>query len=259
MNEYLEFAKELAEEAGKIMLKYFNSDLQQRYKEDKTLVTVADEEINQIVIDRVKSAYPEHSVLGEEASNDRQNELAWICDPIDGTNPFSKGLPVSTFSLALTKEGEPIVGVICDPFTGSIYWASQGEGAYLNGKKINVSDKKLEYRAVAHVDWWPSAQYDVDTAMHNLALKTQTYIISIGSIVRASAMVASGKLEAAVFPGSKGKFMDIAAAKIIVEEAGGKVTNLFGDEQRYDRDIKGAVISNGVCHEQVVDALKKTL
>src|SRR5665213_503488 len=258
-NEYLDFAKELAREAGDIMLKYFKPDIEQHYKADKTLVTVADEKINQLVIDRVGQTYPEHSVLGEEASNDKQAEYAWICDPIDGTNPFAKGLPVSTFSLALTKDGCPIVGVIMDPFTNGLYWAAQDKGAYLNGEKISVSDKELEFHSVIHVDWWPSAEIDTWWAMHELAKELSIYTLSIGSIVRAAAMVASGKLEAGVFPGTKGKFMDIAAAKIIVEEAGGKVTNLFGNEQRYDQDIKGAIVSNGICHAQLVEAINKTV
>jgi myo-inositol-1(or 4)-monophosphatase len=259
MNEYLEFAKELAREAGDIMLKYFTPDVQQHYKADKTLVTIADEEINQMVIKRVEEAYPEHTVLGEEASNDKLNEFAWVCDPIDGTNPFAKGLPVSTFSLALTKNGQPVVGVIMDPFTNGLYSPFQGGGAHLNDQMIKVSDKELGYHSVIHVDWWPSAEIDTWGAMHRLAKETSVYTLSIGSVVRASSLVASGKFDAAVFPGTKGKFMDIAAAKVIVEEAGGKVTDLFGNEQRYDRDIKGAVVSNGVCHQQILDALGKAL
>lgn len=259
MNEYLEFAKSVAEVAGEIMLKYFNNEMQQHYKADNTLVTVADEEINQMVIKRVAEKYPEHSVLGEEASNDIYGELAWVCDPIDGTNLFARGLPTCTFSLALTKDGRPILGVINDPFTKSLYWAEQGLGAFMNNKKLTVSDKNMEYKAVGHIDWWPNAEYDTSIAIHDLGVETSAYFLSIGSVVRAASLVASGKIEVAVFSGTKGKFMDIAAAKIIVEEAGGKVTDLFGDEQRYDRDIKGAVISNGVCHQQVVVALKKHL
>lgn len=256
LENYLEFAKELAEEAGDIMLKYFKPDVQHRFKEDKTIVTIADEEINQLVIDKVEQKFPEHSVLGEEGSNDKQHEYAWICDPIDGTNPYSKGIPVSTFSLALAKNGKPIVGVILDPFTSSLYWAAHTEGAFLNGTKINVNSNKLQYRTIINVDWWSEAEYDTFARMHDLALETQVYILSIGSVVRASALVASGKFEAAVFPGTKGKFVDVAASKIIIEEAGGKVTDIFGEEQRYDQDIRGAIISNGACHQQIVDAMK---
>ena len=259
LNEYLDFAKAVAQEAGEIMRKYFISEVQHYFKEDKTIVTIADEKINQLVINRVQETYPEHSVLGEEASSDKQHQYAWICDPIDGTNPYSKGIPVSTFSLALTKDGEPILGVILDPFTDSLYWAAKGQGAFVNKDKISVSSKNLEQHAIINVDWWAQADVDTWLAMHDLALTTSAYTLSIGSVARASSLVASGKFEAAVFPGTKAKFMDIAAAKVIVEEAGGKVTDLFGQEQRYDQDIKGAIISNGICHQQIIDAIQKVL
>lgn len=259
LTSYLDFAKAVAQEAGVIMREYFVSEVQHRFKEDKTIVTIADEKINQLVIERIQEAYPQHSVLGEEASNDKQHQYAWICDPIDGTNPYSKGIPVSTFSLALTKAGTPIVGVILDPFTDSFYWAAEGRGAFLNKDKIAVSSKELAHNAIINVDWWSRAEFDTWAAMHDLALTTSVYTLSIGSVVRASSLVASGKFEAAIFPGTKGKFMDIAAAKIIVEEAGGKVTNLFGQEQRYDQDIKGAIVSNGICHRQIIEAIQKTL
>src|SRR6185437_220297 len=98
MEEYLDFAKSLAQEAGQIMLEYFKPDVQHHLKEDKTIVTIADEKINRLVINKVEKVFPDHSVLGEEASNTKTHEYAWICDPIDGTNPYSKGIPVSTFS-----------------------------------------------------------------------------------------------------------------------------------------------------------------
>jgi myo-inositol-1(or 4)-monophosphatase len=259
MEEYLNFAKELAAEAGEIMLKYFKPGVQHHFKADKTIVTIADEEINQLVIDRVGVKYPEHSVLGEEASNDTKSNLAWICDPIDGTRPYSLGIPVSTFSLAFAEEGVPLVGVIYDPFTKSMYYAVKGEGAYMNDTPIKVSQKKLGERTITHIDSWSSANVDVLGIASRLLAETSTYILSIGSVVRASSLVSIGNFEAAIFPGRKGKFVDIAAAKIIVEEAGGKVTSLSGEEQRYDQDINGAIISNGVCHDQVVAAVKEVL
>ena len=87
----------------------------------------------------------------------------------------------------------------------------------------------------------------------------QTYFIGLGSITRACTCVASGEFVLAICPGTTHKNYDIAAAKVIVEEAGGKVTNLFGDEQRYDKSIKGAVISNGKVHDEVISTIKKYL
>ena len=102
---------------------------------------------------------------------------------------------------------------------------------------------------------WPEAEYNLYDSIKDLGKKT--YFVSIASVIRACMCVANGDFNLAIFPGTKHKNCDIAAAKVIVEEAGGKVTNLFGNEQRYDIDIKGAVISNGIIHQEVIETLQK--
>ena len=104
---------------------------------------------------------------------------------------------------------------------------------------------------------WPKSDYNIYGAINELGKKT--YFVSIGSIIRACTCIASGDFTLAIFPGTEHKNCDIAAAKIIVEEAGGKVTNFFGNNQRYDESIKGAIISNGVVHQEVINTLKKYL
>jgi len=255
MNEYLEFARQVALKAGDIMLKHFHDDVEQREKDDKTIVTIADEEINQLVIDEVEKTYPAHSVFGEEASSDKRHEFAWVCDPIDGTVPYSKGLPVSVFSLALVQDGSPVVGVVYDPFMKRLYSAVKGKGAFLNDEPIKVSNVGLERHAIINVEWWPEAEYDIDTSCHNISIDTKAYVLHLGTVIDAACYVAAGRYEACVFAGTKGKNVDIAAVKVIVEEAGGKVTDLFGNEQRYDGDIKGAIISNGLTHNELVSRL----
>ena len=89
------------------------------------------------------------------------------------------------------------------------------------------------------------------------ALRKKTRLNDIGSITRASCLVATGDYSLAIFTGTEHKHCDIAAIKVIVEEAGGKVTDLFGNEQRYDRSIKGAIISNGKVHDEVVEVIRK--
>jgi len=255
MEEYLEFAKAIALRAGDIMISHFHADIEQHEKDDKTIVTIADEQINQLVIDEVQKKYPEYSIFGEEASLDKKNEYAWVCDPIDGTQPYSKGVPVSVFSLALVRDGVPLVGVVYDPFTKRLYSAAKGNGAFLNDEPIRVSKRHLDYNSTINIEWWPEAPYDIDTALHNLSIDTKTYVLHLGSIISAAGYVAAGRYEACVFPGKKGKFVDIAAIKVIVEEAGGKVTNIHGNEQRYDSDIDGAIISNGIVHDEIVECV----
>lgn len=142
MEPYLEFAKKLALEAGEIALHYFGFETESTRKEDNTPLTVADTEINDLVIKRISAAYPNHSIYGEESSEIKEgSEYIRVCDPIDGTMAFSCGIPSFVFSLALVDQsnGQPVLGVIYDPIMKNMYWAHKGSGAYRNDKKISVS------------------------------------------------------------------------------------------------------------------------
>lgn len=256
-NEYLEFAKSIAFKAKEIMLKYFKEDNKANYKFDQTIVTKADTEINQYLIDMVKEKYPEHSVDGEEAQFGN-SKYVWVCDPVDGTAMYARHIPVAVFSLALVVDGEPKVGVIYDVFTDSLYTAIKGNGAYRNGEKISVNDYSIDdIRSVAHYDMTRHSIYNIYGIIEDLSKRT--YFVSIGSITRACCCIANGDFNLAIFPCTEHKNCDIAAAKVIVEEAGGKVTDLFGNEQRYDADINGAIISNGLVHDEVVNLVRSKL
>lgn len=255
-NQYLEFAKSLAYEAGSIMKKYFGQNPDSKLKEDATIVTIADTEVNSMVIARVQASYPDHAVDGEEESDLKESDHVWVCDPIDGTNPYAMQLPISVFSLALVVDGKPIVGVIYDPFCDKLYSAAVGKGAQMNDEPLHVSTQGFGAKARVNVDWWPDAEYDILTQMRDMSLREHVYLLSPGSTTHMAALVAEGQFVASVFPGTKGKNVDIAAAKVIVEEAGGKVTDLFGNEQRYDGDLKGALVSNGVVHDAILEYLK---
>jgi len=265
----MEFAKKLAYDAGEIMKKYFNQkDIGDKYKgedDKKTIVTLADTEINQMVIDQVREKYPEHGVFGEEDSFGNDRKILWVCDPVDGTAMFSCGVPVSVFSLALVIDGESKLGVVYDPFKDEIYTAIKGEGAYCNSNKLSVNTEKLgDVSAISNYD--SSSRYVSSSRTYQKDLRPavdlldrETYLTSIGSIIRASMLVASGNMVAEITAVSGNKNMDVAAVKVIVEEAGGKVTDIFGNEQRYDQDIKGAIISNSVVHDELVNAVKNNM
>ncbi|NCU30348.1 inositol monophosphatase [Candidatus Saccharibacteria bacterium] len=258
--DYLEFAKVVAYEAGEIMREYYyKKNIKNHYKKPTNdaveVVTEADEKINRWVIERVKQRFPDHGVYGEEESYNRDSEYVWVCDPIDGTNPFIMGLMVSVFSLALTRNGVPEVGVIYDFHGNKLYESMVGGGAFMNGKQIHVNNLGLEPKARFNADWWVGAGYDPVPVIHQLALDTGMYVLTIGSIAHACALVAKGEFVASLFPGTEGKNVDVAAAKVIIEEAGGKVTDIFGKEQRYDRPIEGAILSNGIVHNEIVERL----
>jgi len=115
MKNYKDFAVSLAFQAGKIMKQNFVTGMQKEWKEDHTPLTKTDLAINELVLDAVRLNYREHGVLAEEESNFNGEDFVWVCDPIDGTFPFSHGYPTFTFSLALVKNGKPILGLLFDP------------------------------------------------------------------------------------------------------------------------------------------------
>lgn len=253
--EYLAFAKEIALHAGEVMMKYYHGDNGADYKYDQTIVTLADKEINDYLIERVKAVYPTHSVDGEEACFGESTHV-WVCDPVDGTAMYARHIPTSVFSLALVIDGVSEIGVVYDVQGGQMYTAIRGEGAFVNGERISVSDVTLDdMRSLGNFDMWPAAEYNLFDVFKELGART--YAVGLGSVIRASACVAKGDFNFVLFPGTGHKNCDIAAAKVIVEEAGGKVTDLFGNDQRYDRPINGAILSNGVIHDELVSIVAK--
>ncbi|HEY6736492.1 MAG TPA: inositol monophosphatase [Candidatus Saccharimonadia bacterium] len=250
----LEFAMGIAREGGAIMKRYFRAaDIDTQWKSDSTPLTVADTTINQLVIDRVKSAYPAHGVHGEEASYEADREYVWICDPVDGTMPYSLGLPISTFSLGLLHDGQPVLGVVYDPFEDRLFSATAGGGAQLNGSPIHVSDHGLtdSYVDLEMLTGVPGALSLADLRAALVARQVRPF--SLFSFIMGSMLVASGQLTAAIFAFNKPE--DLGAAKIIVEEAGGRVTDVTGRDQLYNGPINGAVVSNGVAHDEVLQAI----
>lgn len=254
-NEQLDFAKGLAQEAGEVMLQHFQIGVssEQKESEGNTPVTIADKAINRLVIDAIKQHYPSHAVIGEEESLLQENaEFTWVCDPIDGTTPFVIGMPTNVFSLALVdnKDGQPIVAVVFDPYMKRKYWATKNGGTFLNDLPIQVSEtSKLEDALVGGSGGRSNV---LKAAEYKAAVIATCYRPIIVSCAMYEAMlVATGQIAATVFPGSG--CHDAVSAKLIVEEAGGKVTDVFGDEQRYDQPIKGAIISNGLVHDKLVE------
>lgn len=256
-DKYLEFAIEIAKKANEIMLKYYNVENKSTYKYDNTIVTKADTEINDYLIKRVKETFPDHSVDGEEKDFGKSSYV-WVCDPVDGTAMYARHIPTAVFSLALVVDGEPIIGVVLDPFNGDLYYAIKGKGSYKNNDRIHVNNINIDdKRSLCHFDMFPTFKYNIYDVVEELGKRT--YFVSIGSIARACMCVASGQFNLAIFPGTKEKHCDVAAAKVIVEEAGGKFTDLFGKNQKYNSDINGALISNGIIHDEVIDILTKNI
>jgi myo-inositol-1(or 4)-monophosphatase len=258
MEQYLKIAKEIAEESAEIALKYFGFETEKTWKSDNTPLTQADTEINSLVIQKIHSVYPEHSVAGEEESSRKENsKYIWICDPIDGTMPFSCGLPTFTFSLALVDQsnGQPILGLVNDPVMKNMYWAYKGSGAYRNGKRICVSKDSHLKSTFLNIDGPTKGTYFSKEKTRLELSKKGAKSMQLLSFVYGGIQVANGKFSGSIFFGPYAH--DVAAVKIITEEAGGKVTDLLGKERRYDIDGAGAVVSNGILHDDILSMIKR--
>lgn len=256
MTEYRDFAIGIAKEAGATMLRDFSIGMKKEWKDDNTPVTTTDLEINALVLQRIKARYPEHSTIAEEGSDfSEASEYVWVCDPVDGTIPFSHGVPTSVFSLALVRNGESVLGVVYDPFMDRMYVAEKGGGAYLNDKKISVSPLAVFENAITGIDWSERSPVDL-LALVGALKKEKARVMNLGSIINMGALVAAGEFCAIVYPNNK--VHDAATIKIIVEEAGGTVTDLWGADQRYDRPTNGIVASNGVLHDKILALIRET-
>lgn len=232
------------------MRENFTHGMNKTWKGDGTPLTVTDTTIDALLRTSVKSNFPEHGIISEEGSDvNHGSEYSWVCDPVDGTIPFSHGVPTAVFSLALVRDGNPILGVIYDPFMDRMFTAEHGKGATLNDKPIHVSNSASFERSVFGAALWPGV-VDILSPVIEAVVRRGAQHLNCGSNVYMGALVATGDFIAIAFAGNSP--WDMAAVKILVEEAGGRVTNIHGAEQRYDRPINGAIISNGRVHDELV-------
>ena len=252
---YLDFAKGLAYEAGDIMREYFDPKAQRKQiKPDGSPVTIADLEINRLVIRRVAEQFPNDGVVGEEESTDvyGSDKHLWVCDPIDGTAAFTWGVPTAMFSLAMLVYGRPEIGVAYEPVTDRLYWAVRGHGAYVNGKPIRVNADSLATGTLAisstMTDLYGNPYYQ-ELYQRGVAMAP------IYGTVFSAASIADGRLIGNIT--SSAKNHDIAAGQVIIDEAGGMITDLAGKPLDYTRPFKGFIISNGVVHDELLACVRQ--
>ncbi len=257
MYNHKNFAINLAREAGKIIKTNFTLGMKKEWKDDNTPLTATDLKINQMVIDAVKKEYPSFGIIAEEGSDYSNQEYTWVCDPVDGTIAFSHGVPTCMFLLALVKEGKSILGVAYDPFMDNMYFAEKGKGAFCNDKSIRTSGHtKLDSKAVIDTLLWKEAKYQFPRLVDNLREKG-VLDFSLPSIGYVDMLVACGEFTASIFPGHYA--WDVAVTKIIIEEAGGKVTDLYGEEFDFRNEVKGHIASNGLVHAELLELVQTYL
>jgi fructose-1,6-bisphosphatase/inositol monophosphatase family enzyme len=249
----LEFAKNVARQAGEIMLRYFDGDMQTETKQDGTPVTIADTLINKLVIEEVAKNFPADGVIGEEESTAEYGlGRTWFCDPIDGTKAYTWGVPTSMFSLGLVQNGRPKMGVVFDPYLNKMYFAVEGQGSFCNDSPLRVSDSTLADGLV-----YITSSYEEllkSKPVSELAAQGIKLAMFSGAIYKAS-LVAKGR-GVAYFEALVNAY-DMAAAELIVSEAGGKVTSLKGEVLDYSKPFRGALVSNAIVHEQMLEIFNK--
>ena len=263
LEAYHQFAVALAKQAGVVMRQYFAaSGAQFEVKEDTTPVSVADIAINRLVIEAVAAAYPHHAVLGEEESTQAPSPDLWVCDPIDGTVPFTRGIPTSTFNLAYVREGVPLVAVTYDPFQERVFSAIKGQGAWRNGERLDITAITPKGRQVTSVEVWCGAASIITAPQAQAELVGK--VLALGQIpiylcsfAYEAMLVANGDVNGVIFGGRKP--WDTAAASLIISEAGGVVSDLRGLPQRYDRDTFGLVAARPEWHKPLLEIVSPYL
>lgn len=245
-HQELIFAKDMAAQAGSIMKQYYRKNQQVEVKADHSPVTIADKTINQALIDQVQKHFPTHGVLGEEASWHEERDVVWVCDPIDGTVAYILHLPTSMFSLALVKNGQPVVAVAYNTWTDELYSAVRGGGAYRNDTPISVSHKP--WGAGVRLMGSSGGAVEPVDAKRELLEARGFYISNVHGTVFKGCLVAEGSIEARGFMHHGAH--DVAAVALLVTEAGGTVTDLNGKNQPYNQPVNGCVMTNGLVHNE---------
>jgi myo-inositol-1(or 4)-monophosphatase len=251
----LNFAMETARDAGRILLEKFGTDIAVQKKGDINLVTEADLASEALIVERIKSHFPKHSILAEESGAaviDGSGTWKWIIDPLDGTTNYAHGYPCFAVTIALEHEGAIKIGVTYDPTRNEMFSAERGNGASLNNKPIRVSDTE-ELGDALIVTGFPYdfkgkpnfSRHLTDFLYHARGVRRD------GSAAIDMAYVACGRFDGFWEEGLNP--WDMAAGVLLIEEAGGQVTRYDGSKfSIYDPPM---LASNGLVHSQMAAIL----
>ena len=241
-----------AKKASEVILNYYGKKEAVKEKANKSLVATADIESNKIIINTIKKSFPHHSILSEETSfEDNKSDFKWVIDPIDGTHNYLHGIPVFGTSIALEYKNQIVLGVLHFPILCITAIAEKGKGAFLNGKRIRVSDKKNLNHAILAFEFAYANRKEKTDFLEKLIHKTID-VRNFGSAIYNLMLVACGKCDGYVIHSTHE--WDIAAGFLLVEEAGGKVTDLKG--KKWNTAQNKFVISNGKVHKELLKYLR---
>ncbi len=251
--QLIETATLAVSEAEKIIVKYFDTSITTKFKEDGSPVTIADQEAEHLIRKIISEKFPEHEFIGEEFGSDsKQKEYTWVIDPIDGTKNYSRNIPMFATELALFKGDEIVLGISNAPLLKKFLSAQKGKGCYLNqNKKLqvsNINDLNDAYVSVGSIKYFANKEkYNKLAEINNACAGMKGF-----GDTWSYHFVAEGKLEAVIE--AKTNIWDIAATAILIEEAGGKVTDLEG--KKLSPNSKTALASNKLVHTQILNYFK---
>lgn len=241
---------EIAREAGALLMGFFHRRIGFTYKGDVDLVTEADRTSEALITERIRAKWPRHDLMGEEGARvESGSDYRWYIDPLDGTTNFAHGFPVFCVSLALEHKGERIAGVVFDPTRDELFAAEKGSGAYLNQRRVRVSQVGNLAECLVGTGF-PSHKRHKNPNIHfyhQITLKTHG-VRRAGSAALDLASVASGRLDA--FWEFNLNPWDTAAGVLLVQEAGGMVTNMSGGP--WQLNSRETLASNGIVHADFV-------
>ncbi len=253
-----EFIIKLAKDAGKLAAE-MKQDASLDYKGYKNLVTEADKAAEKLIIEAIKEKYPHNGIISEESEDhDKDAEHVWVIDPIDGTANYAHGLTIYAVSIALMKNGVPQIGVVYAPELNELYFAKRGEGAELNEIPINVSGISTMNKSLIYYDIGIKKDLLADRVRLVKDLISESERVrGLGSFALEICSIAAGRGEGQVKFGDTFKIWDHAAADLILEEAGGKITDFHGRSIGYGKASQDVIISNNKIHAELMDFINQ--
>ena len=249
----LSFAHELADAAREISMRFFRGTFEVREKVDRSPVTEADLAVEAMIRERIHERFPGDGVTGEEGGVEGASARRWIVDPIDGTRNFADGVQIWASLIALEQDGDIVVGVADAPALGERYAAARGAGATMNGERIGVSRADRVSRAFV---LYGELRHLLDTPYADgliELLREARRERGFGDFW-SHMLVARGSADVMLEP--ELATWDFAALKVVLEEAGGRMTRFDGGRVEHGRSV---VSTNGVLHDEIVARLRHTL
>lgn len=250
MSDELKVAIEAAKRGAEYALKFFGKEIKIYKKNDSSLFTHVDKATEEIIKKTILNEFPDAKFVGEETGGVPTKGKFWTIDPIDGTRYFIRKTPLWSVLISLIVDGKPVIGVSYMPCLDEIIYAEKGKGAFLNGQKIKVSEISTLKDSMLMLG---SLRFFKEKVP--ISLKLGEACASTRSLVSPYEyhLLASGRCE--IILDVYGKIWDIAPFKIIIDEAGGKVTNWNGEP--WTINDRGCVATNGILHEEVIKILNK--